>query len=198
MPQKALVLVDVQNDFCPGGALPVPEGDQIIFSCNRYLEEFQKAGHLIILSRDWHPRQTRHFKTHGGVWPAHCVRDTQGAGFPPGLLGPSQAIIVSKGEGDEDGYSAFQGGDARGLRLERILKDHQVDEIYVGGLATDYCVKATCLDGVRLGFRVFLLKDAVRGGNIKPGDSAQAISDMEAAGVKILERLIVSDPGTHP
>ncbi|MFA5261216.1 MAG: bifunctional nicotinamidase/pyrazinamidase [Candidatus Omnitrophota bacterium] len=188
MPRKALVLVDVQNDFCPGGALPVPDGDKIISRCNRYLEMFQKAGRLIVLSRDWHPSETRHFKTQGGVWPVHCVRETQGAQFHPELILPKETVVVSKGEGDDDdSYSAFQGTDARGRCLEKVLKDDRVGEIYVGGLATDYCVKATCLDGIRLGFRVSLLKDASKGVNIKPDDSVRAISEMENAGVNILE-----------
>ncbi|HOY09579.1 MAG TPA: nicotinamidase [Candidatus Omnitrophota bacterium] len=187
MPRKALVLVDVQNDFCLGGALPVPDGDKIIPLCNRYLEMFQRAGGLIVLSRDWHPLETKHFKTQGGIWPVHCVRETRGARFHPDLILPQEAVILSKGDGDEDGYSAFQGADTRGRRLEKILKDGRVEEIYVGGLATDYCVRATCLDAARLGFQVFLLKDAIRGVNVNPEDSARAILQMENAGVKILD-----------
>ena len=188
MSRKALVLVDVQNDFCPGGTLPVPDGDKIIPHCNRFLAIFQKAGRLIILSRDWHPLETKHFKTQGGPWPVHCVQETKGAQFHPALTLPKDAVVVSKGAGDgEDSYSAFQGEDKHGRRLEAVLKDNQVEEIYVGGLATDYCVKATCLDGVRLGFRVCLLKDAIQGVNIKPEDSTLAVAEMADAGVKILD-----------
>ena len=188
MSHIALVLVDVQNDFCPGGALPVPDGDKIVSQCNRYLEAFQKAGRLIIFSRDWHPLETQHFRTHGGIWPVHCVQDTKGAQFHPDLLLPPNALVVSKGAEDgSDSYSAFQGADKRGRGLKDILQDHRVEDIYVGGLATDYCVKATCLDAAHLGFRVFLLKDAVKGVNVHPDDAERAVSEMKQAGVTLLD-----------
>ena len=190
--KKALIVVDVQVDFCPGGALPVPEGDEVVPVLNRYMEIFTGAGLPVYASRDWHPARTRHFRDYGGIWPPHCVQDTEGARFHPGLRLPEDVIILTKGDmPDEDSYSCFQARDPQGRPLKEALKAEGVIHIYVGGLATDYCVKATVMDGLKEGFRVTLLKDAIKGVDINPGDSERAIDEMINAGAETitLERL---------
>ena len=177
----ALILVDVQNDFCPGGALAVPEGDKVVPTLNREAERFGKAGRPVIASRDWHPPETTHFKT----WPPHCVQDQPGAQFHPELRLPSGTVVVSKGTGaTEDAYSAFQGRDEAGRPLVDILRQRGVRRLVVGGLATDYCVRATVLDALRQGFQVTVLENGVRGVDMQPGDSARALSDMREAGAR--------------
>ena len=184
--RRALLVVDVQNDFCPGGALAVAQGDKIIPILNRYIEIFSKGKNSIIASRDWHPRRTKHFKEFGGIWPVHCVQNTPGAAFHPALKLPSQTIIVSKGmDSEKDSYSAFQAVDERGRFLREILEDLDVKELWIGGLATDYCVKASVLDALKI-FKAYLLVDAVKGVDIHPGDSKKAMEQMVKAGaVKI-------------
>lgn len=183
--KDALVIVDTQLDFCPGGALAVVDGDHIIPVLNRYIEKFRSAGLPIIATRDWHPGKTSHFKALGGQWPPHCIQETLGAEFHPDLALPTDAIIVSKGMGyEEDSYSGFQGKDAAGVRLAERLCQLGVQKIFVGGLATDYCVKHTVLDGVKEGFQVVLLEDAIRGVNLRPGDSERAIEEMIHAGAQ--------------
>ncbi|MBI5149150.1 MAG: bifunctional nicotinamidase/pyrazinamidase [Candidatus Omnitrophica bacterium] len=178
----ALLIVDVQNDFCPGGALAVAQGDRVVPVLNRYIEIFVKDKNPVIASRDWHPRRTKHFKDFGGPWPVHCVANTPGAAFHPQLKFPPQAIVVSKGmDPDKDSYSAFQAVDEKGRTLLEILKQSDVQELFVGGLATDYCVKASVLDALK-DFKVKLLTDAVKGVNIHPDDSKRAIEAMVAAG----------------
>ncbi len=186
MDQKAaLIIVDVQNDFCPGGALAVADGDQIVEPLNRYIARFSEAGLPIYVSRDWHPEKTTHFKAFGGPWPAHCVQGTHGAEFHSGLKLGSEATIISKGTApDSDGYSAFDALDGAGVGLADLLHRAGVTRIYVGGLATDYCVKQTVLDGRQRGFDVLLLKDAVRGVELNPGDSACALQQMLDAGTQ--------------
>lgn len=182
-PDSALVIVDVQNDFCPGGALPVKDGDQIVPVMNRYAEEFAKAGCLVVADRDWHPEVTTHFTKFGGDWPAHCVQGTPGAEYHPDLKLPASTVHIRKGMGnDEDAYSGFEGRDEAGTTLGNLLKERGVKRLYVGGLATDYCVKHTVLDGLKAGFEVVLLQDASRGVDVKPGDSERAIREMREAG----------------
>ncbi len=184
--KRALVVVDVQNDFCPGGTLAVKQGDQIIPVLNDYIDLFIKTGHPVLFSRDWHPRATRHFQDNGGPWPAHCVQDTPGAAFHPRLKIPGQGVIISKGmERDQDGYTAFQAKDRQGRGLNQILKAANITTLYIGGLATDYCVKATVLDARDHGYHVRLLTDAVRGVNLNPDDSRQAIDEMQAKGAEL-------------
>lgn len=184
----ALVIVDVQNDFCPGGALAVPEGDKVVPVLNKYIEIFQKRGLPIYASRDWHPEKTRHFKTFGGLWPPHCVQGSKGAEFHPNLKLPSQAIIITKGEDpNEDSYSGFdaliKGKKPKGKKpFAKSLKENGIEHLYIGGIATDYCVRATVLDALERGFKVTVLADAIRGVDVKPGDSASAIKEMEARG----------------
>jgi len=181
--KDALIVVDVQNDFCPGGALAVRNGDDVVAVLNRYIEKFLEARLPIFATRDWHPEKTSHFNSYGGPWPTHCVQRTRGAEFHPGLrLGPG-VVVVSKGAGaDEDGYSGFQGRDSSGAPLAELLRERGVEVIFVGGLATDYCVKHTALDGIRQGFRVVLIGDAVRGVDLNPNDSARAVKEMSDAG----------------
>ena len=187
MPSKdALIVVDVQNDFCPRGALAVKDGDQVIPALNRHIDKFTKAGSPIFATRDWHPVKTTHFNTGGGPWPPHCIQGSKGAEFHPDLKLPPDTVIVSAGMGsDEDGYSGFLGIDDRGQKLADLLRQRRVERIFVGGLATDYCVKHTVLEGLKEGLKVVLLVDSVRGVNLKPGDSESAIEEMLHAGAVI-------------
>ena len=183
--KDGLIIVDVQNDFCPGGALAVTDGDQVVPALNRYIEKFRRDGLPTFATRDWHPEKTRHFKAYGGVWPAHCIQGTRGAEFHAELALPLDAVIVSKGTSpDEEGYSGFEGRDPKGALLADLLRACGVEKIYVGGLATDYCVKHTVLDGLKQGFKVVLLEDAVRGVNLKADDSGRAIDEMARAGAQ--------------
>lgn len=181
----ALLIVDVQNDFCPGGALPVPEGDRVVPVLNRYVGRFRSADRPVFASRDWHPAETRHFEARGGPWPAHCVAGTEGAAFHPDLDLPPEARVVSKGtDPADDGYSAFEAETETGTRLGDALREAGVSRIFVGGLATDYCVRATVLDAARAGLRPVLLLDAIRGIDVQPGDQARALDAMLRAGAR--------------
>jgi len=183
--EDVLVIVDVQNDFCPGGALPVASGDEVVPALNGYIQQFRAAQLPIFATRDWHPEKTSHFKTYGGVWPPHCVRGTRGADFHPELALPADAVIISKGMGcDEDSYSGFQGTDGGGVKLADLLRRRGAQRLFVGGLATDYCVKQTVLDGLKEGFKVVLLEDAIRAVDLQPGDGARAIAEMIKAGAE--------------
>jgi nicotinamidase/pyrazinamidase len=182
----ALIIIDVQNDFCAGGSLAVPGGDEVVPVLNRYIEIFSRALLPVYATRDWHPERTKHFKAFGGLWPPHCVQGSKGAEFHPDLKLPAQTAIVSKGTiFDEDVYSGFDGQTEAGIALATELKQHGIDHLYIGGLATDYCVKHTALDGLRNGFSVTLLTDGVRGVNLNRGDSEQAIEEMVEAGAQL-------------
>ena len=187
--KRALLLVDVQNDFCPGGALAVADGDQVIGPLNKLIKEFLRGDEPVFRSRDWHPRQTKHFTEFGGTWPVHCVQDTKGAEFHPDLIDDARIRTISKGMGDEDSYSAFDGTD-----LASQLRKLGVEEVWVGGLATDYCVKNTVLDALKEGFRVTALEDAMRAVEMNPGDGARAIEEMRAAGAEIIRQDQLSRP----
>jgi len=179
--QDALIIVDVQKDFCPGGALPVPEGDQVVPVLNNYIKKFTKAGTKIYATRDWHPSDHKSFKRNGGIWPPHCLQGSDGAEFHPDLTLPSEATVISKAtEPSMAGYSGFEQ-----TELEKELRKQSVKRIFVGGLATDYCVKSTVIDALRLGFETILLVDATRGVNVKPDDSEKAIEEMVRKGAKI-------------
>ena len=180
--KRALIVVDVQNDFCPGGSLAVPHGDDVIPPLNKLMQEFLENGEPVFKTRDWHPAKTKHFKDFGGTWPVHCVQKTKGAEFHPELLDCKHCRIISKGLGDEDSYSGFDRTD-----LAQQLRRLGVKEIWVGGLATDYCVKNTVLDGLKEGFRVKALKEAMRPVEINPGDGQRALEEMRAAGAEIVE-----------
>ncbi len=186
--KPALLVVDLQNDFCPGGALGVPQGDAIISRVNRTISAFERRGLPVLFTRDWHPRETKHFKASGGAWPPHCIQGTKGARFHPGLSVPKGALVLSKGmDPEQDSYSAFQAITDRGRDLESTLHELGVDEIFICGLATDYCVRASTLDAIRRGMRVQVLRDAIRGVDVKPGDSEAAIREMRAHGARLIE-----------
>ncbi len=175
----ALIVVDVQNDFMPGGALPVPEGDKVVPVLNEYIEIFEKKGLPVFFTRDWHPENHISFKGHGGIWPPHCVQNTEGAMFHKDLRMPlDNKFIISKGTSpDFDAYSGFQG-----TVLESLLRERGVRRVFVGGVATDYCVKNTVLGAIDLGFQAFLLLDAVKGVDVNPGDSERAVDLMLSRG----------------
>ena len=180
--KKALIVVDVQNDFCPGGSLAVANGDEVIPPLNKLISEFLDRGEPVFKSRDWHPATAKHFAIYGGVWPVHCVQNTPGARFHPDLSDDPRITVISKGiDESADGYSAFDG-----TNLAQTLQDQGVEEVWVGGLATDYCVKHTVLDALREDFEVKALGDAMRAVNVDPGDGAQAIAEMRAAGAEII------------
>ena len=185
----ALVVVDVQNDFAdPAGRLYVPGGEAVVPVINAEIARAQAAGASVIYTRDWHPPHTPHFKPDGGPWPVHCVRDTWGAAFHPQLavVGP----VVSKGCGGEDGYSGFavrdpRSGAGQATELDRLLRERGISRLVIAGLATDYCVRATALDALRLGYRVTVLREAVRAVDLAPGDGARALAELEAAGAEL-------------
>lgn len=172
---SALIVVDVQNDFCPGGALPVPGGNDIIPVLNRYIGVFNSKKLPIYATRDWHPENHISFKTRGGPWPPHCIQNTWGAQFHPDLNIPlHNTIVISKAvEPDREAYSGFEG-----TNLEADLKSRGVRRVFIGGLATDYCVKETVMDALKIGFEVVLLEDASRGVDVNAGDSEKAINEM--------------------
>jgi nicotinamidase/pyrazinamidase len=170
---KAFLVVDVQNDFCPGGSLAVPEGDRVVPVINRIMGRFP----VVVASKDWHPHQTVHFQK----WPVHCVHNSPGAEFHPALDSIKIQQVFLKGTGNkDDGYSAFE---ATNLDLTQYLKSKGVDELYVSGLATDYCVRASALDAVRAGFKTYVVSDAVAAVDVKPGDGQRAIEEMMKSGV---------------
>jgi nicotinamidase/pyrazinamidase len=184
-PGDGLLLVDPQNDFCPGGSLPVADGDAVMPVLNVWAAAAERAGVPIVVTRDWHPATTTHFKDYGGVWPAHCVMGTRGAEFHRDLRLPPTAVVVSKGMGEaEDAYSAFQARDAAGQPVAELLHQHGVRHLYVMGLATDYCVKASALDGLAGSFQVTLVRAGVRAVNLQPHDGDQALDEMRAAGAE--------------
>jgi nicotinamidase/pyrazinamidase len=188
-PIKALLVVDVQKDFCPGGALAVPDGNRVVPALNRHIADAVAQGWPVYASRDWHPPVTEHFQAYGGEWPAHCVRESEGAQFHPDLQLPASTIIISKGQApDKPGYSALEGSTPDGTLLADDLRSRGVEHLYVGGLATDYCVKASVIDARRAGLEVTVLGDAIAGVDVKPGDSARALEEMERAGATIAGR----------
>lgn len=185
--RKAVLVVDVQNDFCPGGTLAVKDGDKVVEPLNQVTDAFYKKGYPTYFSRDWHPEETEHFKK----WPPHCRQNTFGAQFHPKLV-TFHGQIVTKGTFNrDDGYSPFDGwlaqytppGAGWGVSLNDELKSRLINELYTGGLATDYCVRAACLDARRLGYKVYLMTDACRAVNLNSGDEIRALSEMANAGV---------------
>jgi nicotinamidase/pyrazinamidase len=189
-----LIVVDVQNCFCPGGALEVPEGDQVIAIVNRLIPMFGRW----IFTRDWHPANHCSFSAHPGFrdqsWPPHCVQNTEGALFCAGLEIPLNAILVSKGtDARHEAYSGFQ---AENFDLAAFLRGKKVERVFLTGLATDYCVRQTALDARQRGFDAFLVEDATRG--VAPDTTARALADMEAAGVVRIRASQISDSGERP
>jgi nicotinamidase/pyrazinamidase len=185
----ALVVVDLQNDFAdPGGGLSVADGDAIVPVVNREIAMATAAGATVAFTQDWHPESTPHFAKDGGIWPVHCVADTWGAELHPDLTVPEAAVRVRKGSNGEDGYSGFTmrdptTGDTTPTDLASSLRERSIGRVVVVGLATDYCVKATALDAMRLGFDTALLTDAVAAVDLAPGDGERAIEEMREAGV---------------
>jgi nicotinamidase/pyrazinamidase len=182
MAKQALIVVDVQNDFCPGGTLAVSHGDEVVEPLNKEIDAFLDRGEPVYKSRDWHPPATKHFKKYGGTWDVHCVQNTPGAEFHPALRDDPRIEVISKGLGDKDCYSAFDETD-----LASKLHRQNVEEVVVGGLATDYCVKNTVLDALKQGFKVKALKNAMRAVDVHPGDGDRAIEEMRAAGAEIVD-----------
>jgi len=176
----ALIVVDIQVDFCPGGALPVPEGDKIVPVLNEYIRKFKASGALIVATRDWHPPNHISFRSQGGPWPPHCIQGTRGAGFHPDLRLPKETLIISKATDPlKEAYSGFEG-----TELADKLREAGIKRVFVGGLATEYCVMNTVLDAIKYGFETFLLEDAIRGIDVKPGDVERAIKEMIEKGAK--------------
>jgi nicotinamidase/pyrazinamidase len=179
-PHDALLLVDVQRDFLPGGALAVREGDQVVPVLNRYIALARRSRIPVFASRDWHPANHCSFAARGGPWPPHCVAGTEGAQIAADLELPDDAVLVDKGTTEEkDAYSAFGG-----TGLARELRARGVKRVLVGGLATDYCVLNTVRDALAEGFEVVLLRDAIRAVDVKPGDGERAEAEMRAKGAQ--------------
>ena len=184
--ETALIVVDVQNDFAdPAGGLSVADGDAVVPVINKEIALAQEAGARVVYTADWHPESTPHFAKDGGIWPVHCVAGTWGAEFHPDLVvdGP----VVRKGTNGEDGYSGFtmkdpESDETMPTELAPLLRDWEVTRVVVTGLATDYCVKATALDGITEGFTVELITDAVRSVDLVEGDGAAALEEVEVAG----------------
>lgn len=184
---SALLIIDVQKDFCARGALPVPEGDLVVPPLNRYIADAVKRGWPVYATRDWHPPVTKHFRQYGGMWPPHCVQESDGATFHADLQLPSSVIVISTGESPEDeGYSAFEGRRSDGTALLDDLRQRGIRHVYVGGLATDYCVKHSVLDARRAGLEVTVLTDAIAGIDVNAGDSQRALDEMRAAGAEVI------------
>ncbi len=182
-PADAVIAVDVQNDFCPGGALPVPEGDLVIGVLNEWIRRAERGGAPVVVTRDWHPPDHCSFRTRGGPWPVHCVQGTPGAELHADLRVPAGAIRIDKAtDPRRESFSDFAG-----TGLGRRLRERGVRRVWVGGLATDYCVRATVLDALAEGFETHLLLPATRAVDVRPGDGRRAVEEMRAAGALIEE-----------
>lgn len=181
---KALLVVDVQNDFCPGGALAVKEGDQVVPVINKLMPQFP----LVVASMDWHPADSIHFEK----WPPHCVRQTEGADMHPDLhMSMIEKIFLKGTQGKDDGYSAFE---ATNMNLEEFFRNRGITDLYIAGLATDYCVKATVLDALKMGFNTTVFTDATRAVEVNPGDGNKALEEMAQAGASLMESSAYSKP----
>jgi nicotinamidase/pyrazinamidase len=176
---QALIMVDMQNDFCAGGALEVPDGNAVIEPINRLARELE----FVVATRDWHPPDHGSFRAQGGPWPVHCVRDTPGAQLHERIDSSQIDAIVDAGRTPEaEGYSGFEHTD-----LEHLLREHGVDKVHVAGLALDYCVKETALDAARAGFDVTVHLDATRPVEVQAGDGERAVAELRAAGVSVID-----------
>jgi nicotinamidase/pyrazinamidase len=182
--RAALLIVDVQNDFCPGGALAVAGGDRVVAPLSRLARQFQLKGLPVFASRDWHPPDSRHFKAGGGTWPVHCVAGTVGAAFHPQLDLPVGTAVLSKGTArEQEGYSVFDEGRTNaGNTLAEELRRAHLSTVYVGGLATDYCIRGAVLGGLAEGFQIVVLTDAIAPVDVQPGDGDRALEEMRLAG----------------
>jgi nicotinamidase-related amidase len=176
---RALIVVDVQNDFCPGGALAVPDGDAVVGPVNRLAADSS----FVVATRDWHPVDHGSFAEQGGPWPVHCVAGTPGAELHAGIDRDLVDAVVDKGQApDREGYSGFEG-----TELERLLREHEVDAVDIAGLALDYCVKATALEARQAGFNVTVHRGATRAVEVAPGDGERAVEELRAAGVEVVD-----------
>lgn len=191
--KRALIVVDVQNDFVdPEGGLSVKDASSVVPSINAMISAARDDDRLIVYTQDWHPKVTPHFAKDGGIWPVHCVADSWGAQFFPELEVVSDARVVRKGTGGEDGYSGFSVRDPEtevesDTAMESILKQHGIDEVEIVGIATDYCVKETALDARKRGFKTVVYRNCMKGVDLQPGDAEAAIQEMEEAGVEVRE-----------
>lgn len=175
--KRALLIVDVQNDFCPGGTLAVKDGDKVVPVINGIMDKFD----LVISSQDWHPEETVHFRK----WPVHCVAGTQGAEFHPDLEADKIDLELLKGtDNKDDGYSAFE---ATNASLTDFLQENNIQHLYVCGLATDYCVKASAIDAVTQGFHTYVITDAIAAVNVQPDDDEKALQEMYQKGCILIE-----------
>jgi nicotinamidase/pyrazinamidase len=180
---SALILVDIQNDFCPGGALAVPQGDEVVDVINQLIDGFS----LVVATQDWHPENHISFKDQGGIWPPHCVQNTAGAQLHSSLKQQSIDRFFRKAlAADKDSYSGFDGIDERGRWLDEVLRAGRIKKLYITGLATDYCVKETALDGLRRGYQVFIVTDAIRAVNVDAGDGDRALQELETRGARLI------------
>jgi nicotinamidase/pyrazinamidase len=174
---EALLIIDFQNDFTSGGALEVPEGDEIAEPVKRLADRFE----IVMATRDWHPPDHASFETQGGPWPVHCVRGTPGAEFHPAMDEVALDEVVDVGrEREDEGYSGFEKSE-----LANLLRERGVDKVFVTGLATDYCVRASAIDACREGFDTTVVEDAIRAVNVNPDDGERAIEDMKQAGANV-------------
>jgi nicotinamidase/pyrazinamidase len=190
---SALILVDIQNDFCPNGALAVTEGDLIVPIVNRLISRFP----LVISTQDWHPANHISFKAQGGQWPPHCVQGTTGAALHPDLKTDAIALYFRKASSpDKDDYSEFAGKDEQGRSLDEVLKGYGVKKIYVVGLATDYCVLETVLDGLKYGYEVYAVTDAMRAVNVNPDDGEKALYKMVSSGAHLVTSEVIDLAGS--
>lgn len=179
-PGDALLIVDVQNDFLPSGSLAVPRGDEVVPVLNRYLQTFKAQSLPVYATRDWHPAQHCSFREQGGPWPPHCIAETLGAQFAAALQLPHSAVIISKATTvEQDAYSGFQG-----TNLDQQLRAANIHRLFIGGLATDYCVLNTVLDALKFGYEVLLLGDAIRAVDVQPGDGQRAEHEMIKLGAQ--------------
>jgi len=179
--KKALIIVDMQNDFCPGGSLAVKGGDKIVSVINQYIKQFTAKDEFIVFTRDWHPADHCSFKEHGGMWPSHCVAGTKGAEFHQDIYVPEKFFIVSKADTvSKDAYSGFEA-----TSLDSQLKKLDIKEVWICGLATDYCVASTVVDALKLGYKVKLLSDAIAAVDVNAGDGEKAIAKMVSQGAEV-------------
>ncbi len=189
-PDTALIVVDVQNDFAdPAGSLSVSGAPAILPILNAEVASALSAGATVVYTQDWHPPTTPHFAKDGGIWPVHCLADSWGSDFHPDLV--VDGDVVRKGVGGEDGFSGFsvadpQSGQRQDTELHSLLRDHGIQRLVIGGLATDYCVRATALDAIDRGFETVVLTNAIAGVDRAAGDSERALEEMQAAGVRLV------------
>ncbi|HET7031411.1 MAG TPA: isochorismatase family protein [Candidatus Limnocylindrales bacterium] len=187
-PTTALIVVDLQNDFAdPAGSLAVAGAAEIVPRINAAISAATGAGATVVFTQDWHPESTPHFAKDGGIWPVHCIADSWGAQLHPDVAAAAEAPRIRKGTNGEDGYSGFSmrdpgTGETRRTALDGVLRERGIERVVVCGLATDYCVNATALDAIELGYETFYLEDAVAAVNLQPGDGERATDAMEDAG----------------